>query len=170
MSYDSLDEIEPKGESPERLPEATMYARTTFLIGVWAMTVTASGMAQTPPAGGGANPVPKAQADHDQIVVSILKEVHNRGAELYNRGDAAGCYRMYEGALVTVKAFLTHRPAVQKVIDAADKRHIPAGSWFGKTEQQLRAIKQGARFICHSNDSSLLKDIMTTVFGTLRNP
>jgi 2-keto-3-deoxy-L-rhamnonate aldolase RhmA len=58
--------------------------------------------------------------------------------------------------------------AVQKVIDAADKRHIPAGSWFGKTEQQLRAIKQGARFICHSNDSSLLKDIMTTVFGTLR--
>lgn len=57
---------------------------------------------------------------------------------------------------------------VQKVIDAADKRHIPAGSWFGKTEQQLRAIKQGARFICHSNDSSLLKDIMTEVFGKLR--
>jgi 2-keto-3-deoxy-L-rhamnonate aldolase RhmA len=58
--------------------------------------------------------------------------------------------------------------AVQKVIDAADKRHIPAGSWFGKTEQQLRAIKQGARFICHSNDSSLLKDVMTQVFGALR--
>ena len=57
---------------------------------------------------------------------------------------------------------------VQKVIDAGNKRGIPAGSWFGKTEQQLRAIKQGARFICHSNDSSLLKDIMTTVFGALR--
>lgn len=57
---------------------------------------------------------------------------------------------------------------VQKVIDAADKRHIPAGSWFGKTEQQLRAIQQGARFICHSNDSSLLKDALTQVFGTLR--
>lgn len=57
---------------------------------------------------------------------------------------------------------------VQKVIAAGNKRGIPAGSWFGKTEQQLRAIKQGARFICHSNDSSLLKDIMTTVFGTLR--
>lgn len=57
---------------------------------------------------------------------------------------------------------------VQKVIDAADKRHIPAGSWFGKTEQQLRAIKQGARFICHSNDCSLLKDAMTQVFGELR--
>lgn len=57
---------------------------------------------------------------------------------------------------------------VQKVIDAGNRRTIPAGSWFGKTDQQLRAIKQGARFICHSNDSSLLKDIMTTVFGTLR--
>lgn len=58
---------------------------------------------------------------------------------------------------------------VQKVIDAADKRHIPAGSWFGKVEQQLRAIKQGSRFICHSNDSSLLKEIMGTTFGALRN-
>lgn len=58
--------------------------------------------------------------------------------------------------------------AVQKVIDAGNKRGIPAGSWFGRTEQQLRAIKQGARFVCHSNDSSLLKDIMTTVFGALR--
>ncbi|PAW85624.1 MAG: hypothetical protein B9S33_09510 [Pedosphaera sp. Tous-C6FEB] len=57
---------------------------------------------------------------------------------------------------------------VQQVINAGNQRGIPAGSWFGKTEQQLRAIKQGARFICHSNDSSLLKDIMTTVFGTLR--
>jgi len=57
---------------------------------------------------------------------------------------------------------------VQKVIAAGNKRGIPAGSWFGKTEQQLRTIKQGARFVCHSNDSSLLKDIMTTVFGALR--
>lgn len=57
---------------------------------------------------------------------------------------------------------------VQKVIDAANTRHIPAGSWFGKVEQQLRAIRQGARFICHSNDGALLKDIMTTTFAALR--
>ncbi|HUE69650.1 MAG TPA: aldolase/citrate lyase family protein, partial [Pirellulaceae bacterium] len=57
---------------------------------------------------------------------------------------------------------------VQKVIDAGEKRHIPAGSWFGKVEQQLRTIKQGSRFVVHSNDSSLLKDILTTTFGTLR--
>ena len=58
--------------------------------------------------------------------------------------------------------------AVKKVIDAADKRHIPAGSWFGKVEQQQRAIQQGARFICHSPDSSLLKDALASTFGALR--
>ncbi len=57
---------------------------------------------------------------------------------------------------------------VQKVIATGNKHGIPAGSWFGKTDQQLRTIKQGARFVCHSNDSSLLKDMMTTVFGALR--
>lgn len=40
---------------------------------------------------------------------------------------------------------------------------IPAGSWFAKTDHQLRTLKQGARFICHSNDCTL-----TQVFGTLR--
>jgi 2-keto-3-deoxy-L-rhamnonate aldolase RhmA len=57
---------------------------------------------------------------------------------------------------------------IQKVIDAADKRHIPAGSWFGKVEQQLRTIKQGSRFVVYSNDSSMLKDVLTTAFGELR--
>lgn len=53
----------------------------------------------------------------DQITVNILKDIHNRGAELYNRGDAAACYRMYEGGLVAVRPFLAHHPAVQAVID-----------------------------------------------------
>jgi 2-keto-3-deoxy-L-rhamnonate aldolase RhmA len=57
---------------------------------------------------------------------------------------------------------------LQKVIDAGNKRHIPAGSWFGTVEQQVRAIKQGSRFVVHSNDSSLLKDILKTTFGALR--
>ncbi len=57
---------------------------------------------------------------------------------------------------------------VRRIIDAGEKRHIPAGSWFGKVEQQLRTIQHGSRFVVHSNDSSLLKDIMTTTFGALR--
>ncbi|MDQ3622492.1 MAG: aldolase/citrate lyase family protein [Verrucomicrobiota bacterium] len=33
---------------------------------------------------------------------------------------------------------------IRRVIDAADKRHIPAGCWFGKPEQALRTIRHGA--------------------------
>lgn len=57
---------------------------------------------------------------------------------------------------------------LQRIIDAADRRHIPAGCWFGQVEQQLRTIRQGARFVVYSNDSSMLKDAMTAAFTTLR--
>lgn len=57
---------------------------------------------------------------------------------------------------------------IQKVIDAGNMRHLPAGCWFGKLEQQLRTIQQGARFIVYSNDSSMLKEIIGTSFGALR--
>jgi hypothetical protein len=61
---------------------------------------------------------PPTPAALDKLAVDALREVHNRGAELYNRGDAAGCYRMYESALLVVRPFLAHRPAIQAVIDA----------------------------------------------------
>ena len=57
---------------------------------------------------------------------------------------------------------------IQRVIDAGEKRHIPVGCWFGKVEQQLRTIRQGARFVVYSNDSSMLKDEMSATFGELR--
>ncbi len=57
---------------------------------------------------------------------------------------------------------------IQRIIDTADKRHIPAGCWFGKPEQALRTIRQGARFVVYSNDSSMLKDAMIAAFTQLR--
>ncbi len=64
---------------------------------------------------GGGGMVPKAA---DKVIYSVLREVANHGAELFNKqGDWAGCYRVYEGALLTVKPFLAHRPALQKAID-----------------------------------------------------
>lgn len=57
---------------------------------------------------------------------------------------------------------------IQRVIDAGDRRHIAAGCWFGKVEQAVRTIRQGARFVVYSNDSSLLRDAMVAAFGTLR--
>lgn len=57
---------------------------------------------------------------------------------------------------------------IQRIIDIANKSHIPAGCWFGKPEQALRTIRQGARFVVYSNESSMLKDAMTAAFGVLR--
>ena len=55
----------------------------------------------------------------DKLVIDTLRAVHNKGADLYNTAkDFAGAYRIYEGALVTVRPLLAHRPDAQKIIDA----------------------------------------------------
>lgn len=91
-----------------------MTRRTALLTGVLAMISTPIAYGAEPPAAG---PSPSTKSDPDRLVIDALKEVHNRGADLYNTGDSAGCFRMYQGALLTARAFLGHRPAVQKVID-----------------------------------------------------
>jgi truncated hemoglobin YjbI len=55
----------------------------------------------------------------DRQIFDVLREVHNRGADLHNAGDPVGCYRLYQGSLMTLKPLLAHRPAVQKAIDDA---------------------------------------------------
>lgn len=96
-----------------------MTVGSRYLVGVIVMTLPVAIAAQTPAPGSG--PVPsKPQPtirELDQMALDVLRDVHNRGAELYNRGDANGCHRMYEGALRVVRPFLAHRPTIQKVID-----------------------------------------------------
>src|SRR5262245_35036652 len=53
----------------------------------------------------------------DKALFDALKEMHNRAADLYNQGDANGCYRMFQGGLMLAKPLLAHRPDVQKVLD-----------------------------------------------------
>jgi hemoglobin len=59
----------------------------------------------------------------DQRIYNVLRDVINTGAELYNRpkpnNDPNGCYRVYQGSLITLKPLLSHRPALQKAIDDA---------------------------------------------------
>lgn len=54
----------------------------------------------------------------DKIIYNVLRDVANRGADLFNKqNDWPGCYRVYEGGLLTIKPFLAHRPDLQKAID-----------------------------------------------------
>ena len=52
----------------------------------------------------------------DTALYNNLRDVINRGAALYNSGDQAGCYRLFEGALMTARPLLAHHPALQKAI------------------------------------------------------
>jgi hypothetical protein len=52
----------------------------------------------------------------DKAIFESLRDVINRGAEVYNDGDHAGCYRIFEGALRSVKPLLAHYPDLQKLI------------------------------------------------------
>jgi 2-keto-3-deoxy-L-rhamnonate aldolase RhmA len=58
--------------------------------------------------------------------------------------------------------------ALQTIIDTANRRHVAAGCWFGKEEQALRTIRQGARLVVFSNDALLLKNAFSQSFDLLR--
>lgn len=82
----------------------------------------------------------------DKLVVDTLRDVHDRGADLYNtKKDFKGTYRLYQGALLTVRPLLAHRPAAQKIIDAglaaAEKETDPATQAYmlHKTIEEVRA-------------------------------
>jgi hypothetical protein len=61
-------------------------------------------------------PTPEAK-EIDKDVYPSLRGIINRGADLYNGGDVAACYRLYEGALMALRAVLKHRPELGKAID-----------------------------------------------------
>lgn len=88
-------------------------------------------------------------AAFDKLVVDSLREVHNRGADLYNTSrDFEGSYRMYQGGLLAVKPLLAHRPAAQKLIDegveAADKEPTPARRAF-KLHETIEAVRKSIK-------------------------
>jgi hemoglobin len=71
---------------------------------------------------------PVERAVLDQQIYDALKDVHNKGAQLHNAGDPAGCYRIFQALLMTVKPLLGHKPDVQQTIDKglADADKLPS--------------------------------------------
>jgi hemoglobin len=82
-----------------------------LLVACLAAAAPALGRAEAP-AGG------LSDKEIDVIVFTTLREAINKGADLYNppNSDYAGCWRLYEGALTSVRPFLGHRPALQDKI------------------------------------------------------
>ena len=57
---------------------------------------------------------------------------------------------------------------MQKIIDTANAQHVAAGCWFGKEEQTLRTIRQGARLVVFSNDGLLFRNAISESFAKVR--
>src|SRR5690349_15943662 len=64
----------------------------------------------------------------ESVLFANLKDVINKGVDLYNGGDIPGCYRLFEGTLLTVRPLVKHRPKLVEVIDdrlaAAEKEGV----------------------------------------------
>lgn len=81
-----------------------MFLRIALAVGCFVSTAAAQ------------QPAPKPESNLDRIAAEVLKEMHNKGAALYDAKDYAGCLKVYSTALQSVKPFLNHRPATQKAI------------------------------------------------------
>jgi hypothetical protein len=57
-----------------------------------------------------------AKANIDRQVSDALRDVHDRGADLYNTGDSASGYHIYQGGLIVARGMLGHRSDLQKLI------------------------------------------------------
>lgn len=113
-----------------------------------AVALTASAAAQEPK-------LPDARA-FDKLVSDSLRDVHDKGATIYNDDkDFAGTFRLYQGALATVRPLLAHRPAAQKLIDTglatADK--VPDAE--GKPDFARKA------FVLHETIEAVRKELKT---------
>ncbi|HTU19736.1 MAG TPA: hypothetical protein VMG10_16865 [Gemmataceae bacterium] len=53
----------------------------------------------------------------DESIYQNLRGIIDHGADLYNQGDWNGCYRLWEGALISLKPLLDHRPKLRQAID-----------------------------------------------------
>jgi hypothetical protein len=81
----------------------------------------------------------------DKLVVDTLRDVHNKGADLYNESkDFTGAFRLYQGALMTVRPLLAHQPNIQKAIDKgiadAEKETNPALRAF-KLHETIESVR-----------------------------
>jgi hypothetical protein len=73
----------------------------------------------------------KQDKELDKKIGAVTKTVVDRGASMYNDyRDYAGCYRFYQGSLVTLRPLLDGHPDLQKAVDKALADANRAGSVY----------------------------------------
>lgn len=82
----------------------------------WRGAAVAAGLLALTLGGAARGAEDKPNKDLDKAIYNSLANVVNKGAAAYNVGDHMGCYRMFEGALLTVHPLLAHRRTLQDAI------------------------------------------------------
>ena len=80
---------------------------------------------------------PSTPSDLDVRIDKALFDTINAGVKVFNRGDFAGCYWLYRGALGTTAPFLAHRGELQ---DSA-LRGMASADTLGSYDQRAFALR-----------------------------
>jgi hypothetical protein len=79
----------------------------------------------------------------EQKLYTLTRTIINTGADIANRaGDSNGCYRFYQGSLMTLRGLLDSHPELQKVIDDAMASAGRTGSLWSRGLILNRALFQ----------------------------
>src|SRR3954466_7801325 len=77
--------------------------------------------------------------DLDARIDQAIFRTINLGAPLYNQGDQAGCYRLYQGALIIIECMLGHRPELRQEV-AKGLTEVELGTTYAQRATNLRKI------------------------------
>lgn len=117
-----------------------------YFLGPWVIFITLAAGLHT--LASAADPQLPDVKTFDKQVIDSLRDVHNTGADLYNKHrDYAGAYRMYQGGLLTIRPLLQHRPAAQKLID------------IGLEKAELEADVARKAFLLHETIEAVRKNL-----------
>lgn len=65
---------------------------------------------------------PLSTTDLDKVIARAAYEASSLGTELFNKGNHEGCFRLYQGTLMTLQPLLAHRPKLAELVrDKLDK-------------------------------------------------
>ena len=73
---------------------------------------------------------PVSRAELDKRAYQAASETIKRGVPMFNGGNQEGCYRLYEGSLVALRAMVDHRPDLVGVIDAQTAKAASGNSAY----------------------------------------
>jgi hypothetical protein len=118
-----------------------------LLFGLLALVLIASSLVA-------ADNTPVERKTNDRQIIDLLAAVHDNGKELFNAGDHAGCFRLFQGSLSTVKLVLPKE--MHEAIDRGFSRAVQEPD-FARRALVLHEVIEDVRKKLHPTAGSIEK-------------